>query len=216
MPADTSLTPQTLAEGVAHLSAVDPDLARIAAVYGPPPVWNRPPGFPTLVHIILEQQVSLASARAAFDKLQQALTTVTPSAFLRLDDAELKTIGFSRQKTAYCRGLANAILQAEIDLDALARMEDEQVRSALTRIKGIGAWTADVYLLMVLLRPDIWPAGDLALLTAYQKLKGLAARPTPDDLAGIACGWRPWRAVAARMLWHFYLSTPRNSDKLPV
>ncbi len=201
-----TLTPETLAQGVAFLSKTDQDLARIHAVLGLPPIWARDPGFPTLVRIILEQQVSLASAGAAFDKLLQALPIITPQAFLELDDAELKRIGFSRQKTAYCRGLALAVLHNDIDLDQLSMLDDETVRTALIKLKGVGPWTADIYLLMVLLRPDVWPAGDLALITAYQKLKGLPSRPTSDELAQTASAWRPWRAVAARLLWHYYLS----------
>jgi DNA-3-methyladenine glycosylase II len=169
-------------------------------------MWAREPGFPTLVHIILEQQVSLASARAAFTKLTQAAAPLTPQAFLRFDDDQLKAIGFSRQKAAYCHGLAEAILQGRLDLEALATLPDEDVRAALLAQKGIGPWTADIYLLMVLLRPDVWPAGDLALALAYQRLKGYPVRPGTQELAAIAEGWRPWRAVAARLLWHHYLN----------
>jgi DNA-3-methyladenine glycosylase II len=163
------------------------------------------------VHIILEQQVSLASAKAAFVKLEKASGVIAPETFLRFDDAQLKTIGFSRQKAAYCRGLARAILNGELDLDTLSTLDDESVRAALLRIKGIGPWTADIYLLMVLLRPDIWPGGDLALAVAYQKLRALPTRPSVAELAAIAETWRPWRAVAARLLWHFYLNPPKSS-----
>jgi DNA-3-methyladenine glycosylase II len=200
-PLDT----QSLAHGVTLLGQVDPHLARIAGELGPPPLWARASGFATLVHIILEQQVSLASARAAFEKLRQA-DGLTPAAFLRFDDAELKTIGFSRQKAGYCRGLAEAILHREIDLEALAALDDAPARAALVAVKGIGPWTADIYLLMVLLRPDIWPSGDLALATAMQEVKGLPTRPNPQEMEQIARPWRPWRAVAARLLWHHYLS----------
>jgi DNA-3-methyladenine glycosylase II len=202
-----TLTSQTLAEGIDFLCARDPDLARIQARLGPPPLWEREPGFPTLVHIILEQQVSLASARAAFVKLQEASGNITPASFLRFDDAELKQIGFSRQKAGYCRGLAQSILNGETDLERIAGLKDESAQTALIQIKGIGPWTANIYLLMVLLRPDIWPAGDLALAVAYQKLKRLATRPTTEQLAEIAARWSPWRAVATRLLWHYYLSS---------
>jgi DNA-3-methyladenine glycosylase II len=203
---------------VAFLSCVDQDLARIAAQLGQPPLWARQPGFPTLVHIILEQQVSLASARAAFIKLQArtlaaapAVQGVTPETFLTLADAELKEIGFSRQKTAYCRQLALSLLTNEIDLDALNALDDASARLALMKVKGIGPWTADIYLLMALLRPDIWPAGDLAIAAALQELKGLPSRPGPAELDRIALPWRPWRAVAARLLWHYYLSQRNKS-----
>lgn len=200
------LTLETLAESCRLLSAADPALARIHAKLGPPPLWAREPGFPTLVYIILEQQVSLASAKAAFTKLQEASGTITPERFLRFDDAELKQIGFSRQKAGYCRGLAQSILNGEIDLGQVAWLEDQAARTALVQVKGIGPWTANIYLLMVLLRPDIWPAGDLALAVAYQKLMGLERRPTTEELAEIASRWSPWRAAAARLLWHYYLS----------
>ena len=205
----TFLTPHSLAEGLAFLSAAEPYFGRIHTRLGAPPMWARTPGFPTLVYIILEQQVSLASAKAAFTKLEQAAGTITPQAFLRFSDEELRTIGFSRQKAGYCRGLAQSILNGELELDELAALPDDQVRATLTGIKGIGPWTANIYLLMVLLRPDIWPAGDLALAVAYQKLKQLPARPGTQELDAIAERWRPWRAVAARLLWHDYLN-PSN------
>jgi DNA-3-methyladenine glycosylase II len=205
-----SLTDATLAEGLEFLRAADPDFARIQTRLGTPPMWARKPGFATLVYIILEQQVSLASARAAFTKLELASTAITPESFLQFSDDELKTIGFSRQKAGYCRTLARAVQQGELDLRALDRMPDDEVHEALIRVKGIGPWTANIYLLMVLLRPDIWLAGDLALALAYQKLKRLPARPGTRELAAIAENWRPWRAVAARLLWHEYLNPPKT------
>jgi DNA-3-methyladenine glycosylase II len=200
------LTEQTLADGVEFLSALDPDLARIHATLGPPPLWAREPGFATLVHIILEQQVSLASAAAAFGKLKQASGEVTPLTYLSFTDEELKTIGFSRQKAAYCRGLARAILDGQLRLNELEQLDDDPARAALINVKGIGPWTADIYLLMVLLRPDSWPSGDLALAVAMQETKNLPSRPTPAELEQIAVAWKPWRAVAARMLWQAYLA----------
>ena len=202
----TPLSNETLTQGVKFLCASDPGLARIHANLGLPPLWAREPGFPTLVHIILEQQVSLASAKAAFVKLQQAAGTVTPETFFRYNDDELKGFGFSRQKTAYCRGLAQSILNNELNLDELAFMEDASAYATLVNLKGVGPWTANIYLLMALLRPDIWPSGDLALAVAYQKLIRLDSRPTTEQLTEIAARWQPWRAVAARLLWHYYLS----------
>jgi DNA-3-methyladenine glycosylase II len=205
------LNEETLALGAAFLGRVDADLGRIDTQLGHPPLWARQPGFPTLVHIILEQQVSLASARAAFIKLQAKTLAVNPETFLTLDDNELKWIGFSRQKAGYCRELACALRCGELNLEALDALDDPAARSALMKIKGIGPWTADIYLLMALLRPDTWPAGDLAIAAALQELKGLPSRPGPAELERIALPWRPWRAVAARLLWHYYLrerSTP--------
>lgn len=204
-----NLTITTLAEALTHLCALDSDFASIHTRLGAPPMWVREPGFPTLVHIILEQQVSLASAKVAFTKLEQACNgVVTPQLFLQFDGAALKQMGFSRQKAGYCRGLARSIVDGALDLGALTALDDVQARSLLIQIKGIGPWTADIYLLMSLLRPDVWPAGDLALAVAYQKLKKLPTRPSTPELAAIAETWRPWRAVAARLLWNFYLNPP--------
>lgn len=200
------LTAHSLRRAVRRLAATDADLAWILQNFGPPPLWQRATGFATMVHIILEQQVSLASARAAFDRLQQRLRPVAPGSFLELSDAELKTVGFSRQKTRYCRLLAQALLDGQLDLDEVERMSDDAARAALMQITGIGHWTVDIYLLMALRRPDVWPQGDLALAVAMQRLSKLASRPSPHELAAMAENWKPHRAVAARMLWHYYLS----------
>lgn len=191
------------------LAARDADLAAIVARWGPPPMWARPPGFSTLIYIILEQQVSLASARAAYDRLLALAGPLTPEGFLALDDAALRRVGFSRQKTAYGRHLAHALLSGQLDLDGLAGLDDDEVRARLLAIKGIGRWTADVYLLMALLRPDIWPVGDLALAAAVQRVKRLEQRPTGAMLAELGEAWRPWRAVAARLFWVHYLAASR-------
>ena len=200
------LTEFTLYEAVTELAQRDPDLGAVVARHGPPPLWAREPGFPTLVLLILEQQVSLASARAAYNRLVAATGTVTPAGLLALSDDELRAAGFSRQKTGYARALAQAILDGAFDPDGLADLDDDGVRCELTSLKGIGPWTAEIYLLMVLRRPDAWPAGDLALAAAAQQVKGLAARPSPAELVELAEAWRPWRAAAARILWHHYLS----------
>ena len=199
------LTEARLLEGVTVLTAQDADLAAVVHRWGPPPLWAREPGFPTLIHIILEQQVSLASARAAFDRLLALATPLTPTRFLELDDATLRTVGFSRQKTGYSRHLAQAIVTGEFDIDGLGTLPDDAARTALVARKGIGPWTADIYLLMCLGRPDVWPVGDLALQVAMQSIKGLAQRPTVVEMEKIGEAWRPWRAVAARLLWHHYL-----------
>jgi DNA-3-methyladenine glycosylase II len=197
-----------LRQAAEALAERDQDLARSFERLGPPPLWDREPGFPTLVHIILEQQVSLASARAAFDKLEATITPFEPAAFLALDDAQLKAIGFSGQKGRYCRQLARSMLDRSLNLDALPSRSDDEVRNELTKVVGIGRWTADIYLLMALGRPDIWPRGDLALHKALCDLKGLAKRPTADAFRNLGEVWRPWRSVAARMLWNHYLHPP--------
>ena len=201
-----SLDEKSLAVAAKTLAASDADLAHLLHTYGTPPLWAREPSFPTLIHIILEQQVSLASAKAAFDRLHARIAPITPERLLTLNDAELKTIGFSRQKTLYARLLAQAILARQLDLAALSTLPDDEVRGMLKQLKGIGDWTADIYLLMALRRPDVWPKGDLALLVAMQRMKKLVARPTQAEFDLIGAAWQPYRAVAARMLWHFYLS----------
>lgn len=203
-----TLNETTLAHGVNELVARDPDLAAVHTRLGVPPLWAREPGFPTLVHIILEQQVSLASARAAFDKLRAEVNPLTPDGLLALDDETLRRLGFSRQKTVYARYLANAIVTGTLDVDALVTLPDEEVRAQLVALKGIGPWSAEIYLLMALGRADAWPSGDLALQVAAQTIKGLPSRPDPVALNALAETWRPWRAVAARLLWHHYLNKP--------
>lgn len=201
-----SLDEAALQDAAAELAGRDVRLARILGMYGPPPLWAREPGFPTLLHIILEQQVSLASAKAAYDKLLLLASPLTPERFLALDDVALKGAGFSRQKTRYGRELAEAIGFGRLDLDYLQALDDEAVRGELMAVKGIGRWTADIYLLMALRRPDVWPRGDLALASAARRALSLSAVPGYGELEELADAWRPWRAVAARLLWHAYLS----------
>jgi len=201
-----TLTKQSYEKALNDLSKQDNDLKKIIEKIGHPPTWNREPGFPTLIRIILEQQVSLASAKAAFDKLLLRISPLSPENFLMLKSEELKEIGFSRQKTRYCRLLAIAIVDGSLDLDNLGSLSDSEAKTVLTKLKGIGHWTGDIYLLMALNRADVWPARDLALAAAVQKLKNLNNKPSFEEIEKIAEGWKPWRAVAARILWHFYLS----------
>lgn len=200
------LNENVFAQGVRLLASRDAHLAGVVQKYGPPPLWVREPGFPTLVYIILEQQVSLASAKAAFDRLKASVRPLTPGRFLKLTDTELLRIGFSRQKTLYTRLLAESLSRRYFDLRDLHSLHDDAARKMLTTFKGIGNWTADIYLLSALRRPDIWPTGDLALATAVQEVKRLRQRPSPERLEKMSAPWRPWRAVAARMFWHHYLS----------
>ena len=174
--------------------------------FGAPPLWKRAATFATLVHIILEQQVSVASALSAFNKLKEKIDDVTPENVLRLSDEQLKAAYFSRQKTAYARDLANAILSGRLDLPSLEDLPDERVKEELKKIKGIGEWTAGIYLLMALGRADVMPTGDLALHVAWRRLKKSERSPTAEEFLQIAERWMPLRAVAARLLWHFYLS----------
>lgn len=205
MPIQT-LAEKNLTEICRQLAETDEDLAFIFNAYGTPPLWAREASFATLVHIILEQQVSLASALAAFNRLQEALGEITPEKVLKLSDEEMKACYFSRQKTVYARDLSKAVLDGSLDLENLKNLPDAQAKHELKKIKGIGDWTADIYLLMALLRADVMPKGDLALHVAYKKLKKLEHAPSGDAFQQIAEAWKPFRAVAARLLWHFYLS----------
>ncbi len=206
----------SLARGVKTLSEIDPDLARVARAYGVPPMWPREEGFATLVLTILEQQVSLASALAAFERLRAAAAPwpLTPENFLAFDDAQLRAFGFSRQKALYCRLVARDTLAGGLDFDELASLDDDAARTRLVGLKGVGPWTAEVYLLRALLRADAWPAGDLALQVAAQELKRLPSRPVTAELEALGEAWRPWRAVAARLLWLYYLETRGRSSAL--
>lgn len=203
----TRLTRARLLEGVAALAAADPQLGRVVARFGPPPLWTRKPGYAALVQIVLEQQVSLASGRTTFARLRDACGgEVAPEAVAGLDAPALRAAGVSRQKAGYCREIARRILDGDLDLRALGRADDDAVRDRLTSIRGIGPWTADIYLMTALGRPDVWPEGDLALAAAAQQVKELRERPDARRLRDMAAGWAPWRTVAARILWHHYLS----------
>jgi len=199
------LDEQFFVHATRELCERDTDLDAVINKYGLPPLWTREPGFPTLVYIILEQQVSLASARALYLRLQEAVKPFTPGRFLKLTEGEMRRLGFSRQKAHYTRLLAEAIQRKQFALHKLHELEDELAREQLTALKGIGNWTADIYLLSALRRPDIWPTGDLALATAVQEVKRLRKRPSPEKLEIMSTPWRPWRAVAARLFWHAYL-----------
>lgn len=174
--------------------------------YGSPPLWKRDPGFASLVYAILEQQVSLASARAVYERLVEHLGELTPRGLLALEDQALRSLGFSRQKISYCRGLSTLIDTGTLDLADLERLDDEAIITRLTSVKGIGRWTAEVYLLHSLGRPDVWPVGDLALKVAIQETFSRPERPDERELEEIGHEWRPLRSVAARVLWQGYLS----------
>jgi DNA-3-methyladenine glycosylase II len=208
-----TLDEKKLVAACRKLSENDSDLAFIFKTYGTPPLWEREQSFATLVHIILEQQVSLASALAAFNKLKEKLGEITPENVLNLSDEEMKAAYFSRQKTVYARELARAILEGNLDLKALGNLSDAEAKHELKKIKGIGDWTADIYLLMAGLRADVMPKGDLALHVAWKRLKNLERAPDSDEFQQIAEKWKPLRAAAARLLWHFYLSARESSKK---
>ncbi|MFC1572549.1 DNA-3-methyladenine glycosylase family protein [Candidatus Eisenbacteria bacterium] len=200
-----TLTKESLAKAARILARSDHDLARLHRAHGVPPLWGRRPGFSTLVRIILEQQVSLASARAAFGRLKTGVIPLTPQQCLSMGVERLRGLGITRQKSAYCVHLTRALCEGDLDLRAVAKMDDAAAKEALVRTKGIGPWTADIYLLMALRRPDVWPSGDIALINTMKSVKHLDEGVAEERLTRIATRWRPYRAVAARMLWQHYL-----------
>ncbi|SEW13133.1 DNA-3-methyladenine glycosylase family protein [Chitinophaga arvensicola] len=197
-----------------QLSSQDPELAFILTTYGYPPMWTRPNTFESLVHIILEQQVSLASALAALNKLKEKLGKITPAKLLALTDEELKACYFSRQKMSYARFLASAIQSRQFSFKALETLPDDEVRAKLVALKGIGNWTADVYLMFVLQRADIFPIGDLAAVNALKQVKKLPKDTAAEKLLHLSAAWQPNRTVATMILWHYYLSL-RAKDTSP-
>lgn len=191
---------------VSALTSSDPDLTRLVSEHGIPPLWQRPTGFPSLVLLILEQQVSLASAAAAYGKVVARIGAMTPSALLATTPEALRLDGVSRQKDRYLRALAAAVDTATLDLAGLAELDDGAARRALVALPGVGPWTADVYLLACLGRPDVWPVGDRALQVAVAEALGLPEVPDAAGLEAIGERWRPHRSTAARLLWHGYLA----------
>lgn len=195
----------TVASAAQELAERDPYLLLLLTAHGPPPLWRKGPGFETLVDIVLGQQVSLTSARAALERLRRTAGSVTPAALVAVGEEPLRAAGITRQKAAYVLGLAQACLSGSLDLAAVATLPDDAAIAALTAQRGIGRWTADIYLLMGLGRPDVWPSTDLALIISARAATGLAADASASAIAAAADTWRPWRSVAALMLWQAYL-----------
>ncbi len=194
--------------GCDALAASDPMLARAIGIAGPPPLRRRAGGFEAVLQSIMGQQLSVASARAIWGRLAETCGHVTPERVLSLSDAECRAAGLSRQKMVYSRELARAVDEGRLKFRALARMPDEDAIAAMTQVKGVGRWTAEMYLMFALGRPDVWPVDDLAVVEAVRRLKGLEERPNRKEMAGIGEAWRPWRSVAARLMWHFYRKLP--------
>lgn len=209
---DTVFSQHNFATLCYRLAEQDADLKAIIDQYGLPPMWNRKPNFETLVHIILEQQVSLASALAALRKLQERIGVITPQKLLALSDAELRACYFSRQKTTYVRCLAAVVQNKQLKLAQLANLSNEQVHQQLTAIKGIGQWTTDVYLMMALQRGDLFPTGDIALINSIKTVKRLPKETSKEKIVTIAENWRPWRTLGAFLLWHDYLSKQKKQE----
>jgi DNA-3-methyladenine glycosylase II len=204
------LAPRGLDDGIAALAG-EPVFAAILERAGTPRFRRRANGFATLLHIILEQQVSIDAAAAMHRRLAETCRPLTPENFLALDEATLKRCGFSRQKIEYGRGLAAAVAAGRLDFAALAAMPDEAARAALMALKGIGRWSAEVYLIFALGRPDIWPAADLGLQLAVAECLALGERPREKALRDLGEGWRPWRSVAACLFWQSYLHARRRA-----
>ena len=194
------------------LGRADPDLARARAVAGPLPDRSRPADFKSLVRIMVQQQLSIASADAIWRRLEAAVEPFTAANLLAAEDGALGRAGLSRPKQAYCRNLAAALVDDSLDLDGLTGLDDAAALQALTAIKGIGRWTAEIYLMFCLGRVDIWPAHDVALQVAVQRLKGLDRRPSWREMDVIAEPWRPWRGVATRLMWRYYRVVKARAD----
>jgi len=206
-----SLTRALVSEGARALAARDPDLAQIHRRLGDPPIWGRRPGFPALVKIILEQQVSLRSAAAMYRRIDQHVGGLSAERVDRIGVAGLRQLGVTRQKASYCHGLARRVLDGTLDLGAVARATDDDGRRMLLTVPGLGPWSVDIYFLMALRRPDVWPRGDLALASALREVKGLRSLPSHEQQLELTCTWAPWRSVAARILWSHYLAQRRVS-----
>jgi len=188
-----------------QLAQIDGELSFIFETDGVPPLWARRPGFATLIKIILEQQVSLSSAKAINEKLHKNIKPFTPARLLELGISNLKKLGVTRQKSSYCINIAEAVKNDKFSFSSLNKLDDYSTRQILMQIKGVGSWTADIYLLMALRRPDIWPKGDIALAKSMKKIKKLKDLPSYEKQLKIAERWRPYRSVAARMLWQHYI-----------
>jgi DNA-3-methyladenine glycosylase II len=199
------LTDETFRIHALELAERDPALGRVVAEHGLPEFWHRPPSFATLVLFVVEQQVSLASAKAVFDRMHAALGGITPDTLLSVDPEVLRATGLTRQKQRYVLLLAAAVDDGSLDLPTLGLMTDDEVRRRLLALTGIGPWTADVYLLSCLRRADMWPVGDRALQVGVGEVLGLDEPPSPLALEALGERWRPLRAVAARLVWHDYL-----------
>jgi DNA-3-methyladenine glycosylase II len=187
------------------LARQDASLAAIIREYGPPPMWVRPATFQSLILFILEQQVSLAAAYAAFKKLRNKIGFVTPEKILVMTDKEMRDCYFSRQKIIYAKELANAVKSKQLKLKCLSSLPDEQVREQLIKIKGIGHWTVDVYLMHCLQRSDLFPLGDIALVNSLKEVKVLAKDISKEEMLKVAEPWRPYRTIASMILWHAYI-----------
>lgn len=202
------MTPDFIREALDALGKRDADIAKAIGLVGYPEPRNREPGFGALLNIVAAQQVSSASAAAIRTRLLAAIDPLTPENFLAASDETLRAVGFSRRKVEYGRGIAEAMRSGLLDAERLAAASDEEVVATLTTLRGLGRWSADIYMLFALRRADVWPAEDLAIQEALRRLKGLEVRPARAASEAIVESWRPWRGVAALFLWHYYKGAP--------
>ncbi len=191
-------------KGLKALIHKDADMARAYKLVGAPASRKRAPGLPSLLRILVNQQVSVHAGRAIWARLEAGLGRVSVKTVLCASEADLRSFGLSAAKTRYARALAKAMSEGSLDLKGLERLSDDDVRTELTKVLGLGKWSADIYLMFALGRPDIWPIGDLALAVAAERLLGLKTRPGTKEMEAIGEEWKPWRTDAAVMLWHFY------------
>lgn len=191
-----------------QLAQQDDDVARGLALVGTPPPRLRPAGFSTLLSIIISQQLATGAAAAIRKRVENLLGEVTPQRFLEVDDETLRAAGLSWRKIEYGNGLAQSIVSGELDVDGLPALDDGQAMRAIMALRGFGRWSAEIYLMFSLQRPDIFPADDLALLVALQRLKGLAEKPTPGQARQLLEPWSPWRSAGSLFLWHYYHGAP--------
>ena len=204
------MTPKKIKQGLDEIAARDKDVADALKRVGYPMPRKRPPGFGTLIDIIVGQQVSAAAAMAIRGRLELVVVPMTPKNFLKTDEGSLRTAGLSGRKVEYGRGLAKAMRVGALDTGRLAKQSDEEVIAALTAIRGLGRWSAEIYMMFALKRADVWPAEDLAIAEALKRLKKLDERPKRKISEPLIEHWRPWRSVAALFLWHYYKSVHKE------
>ena len=202
------MTPEFIRDALDEVAARDDDLRAALDEFGYPAPRNRKPGFGTLINIIIGQQVSTHAAAAIRSRLEAAVDPLTPETFLAAGEETLRAVGFSGRKVEYGRGLAEAVLNGTLDTVRLAELDDDAVAKAITGIRGLGKWSADIYMLFALDRADAWPLGDLAIQVAAQKLKRMRKRPDRKRMETVARRWRPYRGVVALFLWHYYKGAP--------
>lgn len=206
------LTDRHVLEGMTALGAIDPRFAAGLATYGPPPLRSAEQGYAALLRAIVGQQVSVYAARSIWNRVAALVDPMTPERLLGFSDEQLRACGLSNNKVKFARSLALDTAEKRIVFEALPELDDEAVVAMLTQAKGIGRWTAEIYMMFALGRPDVMPGNDLGIIVAAQHFFGLRRRPEPKKLLKMAEAWRPWRTVAALFLWHYRHNMPDFSD----